>query len=147
MVEIRLGICAAYGGRHIWAYGKEGHKEAHGQWQPHTGHNCAADHVMNWLNRTRIFGIRPWERQITLWFTDFPHAPGTLVFHIHLGGVVYEGMLREANVKLPTPPALFTPVALPAAVPQSTYTIPPQPHPSLIPMYGPNIAPANARQW
>ena len=53
----------------------------------------------NWPNRTRTIGDEFNERRITLWFTDCPHTPETIVIHVQLGGRVYEDMLHKADIR------------------------------------------------
>ena len=126
-LEIMAGTCVASDNRRIWAYVMMWHSETWGLWEDHSGHNCATDHIADWPHRTRVFGDKHEERRLTLWFTDCPHAPGAVVFHLHLGGRIYEEMMREANVTFPSPPSLVMPT--PAVEKQANYppprTLPP----------------------
>ena len=111
-IEIRLGVCSIVSDRHcFWADVQEWHRDTCSLRKRHSGHDCATDHIADWPNRTRVFGDELEERWVTLWFVDCPHTPGTVVFHIHLGGHVYDEMLREANIAFPSPPSAVRPTS------------------------------------
>ena len=140
-VIILVGSCVASNSRCIWAYVKVWHEKTLGSWKPHSGHDCATDHIADWPNRTRVFGDGPPRRRITLWFTDCPHTPGAVVFYLRPGGRVYDKMLRSANVTFPLPPVAASPVTSPVPI-QRRNTVPMPPRPDPIPLRHPSIAAA-----
>ena len=105
-IHILLGTCTQSSKearpRH-WAWAEGRYRATWGQpWREYV-HNCATDHIEDWLGGMRVFGDA--ERRIRLVFAPCRHAPHkpTLVLGLELFGSVYEMIQKNANVRLPPP--------------------------------------------
>lgn len=115
LLYVRFGSCHAHGARWIQIL------VDHEAWQQNElerpEHDCRTDHIDLWLMQSKEFDDSDAERKVKVSFVPCAFDAGKIDIHLELFGPVYEKILREANMKIPSIQELYQ--SDPAAVSSS----------------------------